>query len=74
MTEIIGWIAMVLILVGYYFASKKMIVCWVTWFIGNVCNVIYSYTIDAWPQLVLAVALMILNIYGWINWLEDERR
>ena len=72
--EIIGWIGTGLILLGYYLNANKKTSSWIVWFTGNTSMLLYSLNIMAWPQFALALALMILNVYGWINWLEDERR
>jgi len=66
--ELFGWIATFLILLGYYLNAKKLTVSWIVWFVGNVSNLIYSVFIEACPQLVLAIVLIILNIYGYIKW------
>jgi len=72
MVEVLGWVASGFILFGYYLNANKKQISWITWFVGNILMMIYSIEIDAWPQVALAIALMVLNIYGWINWLEDE--
>ena len=72
--EIIGWIGTALILLGYYLNAHKKSSSWIVWFTGNFAMLLYSLNIMAWPQFALAIALMLLNIYGWINWLEDERQ
>ena len=72
MISIFGWLATFLILLGYYLNAKKLTVSWVVWFMGNVFNLIYSTYIEAWPQLVLAVALMALNVYGYVEWKKSK--
>ena len=68
MIEIIGWIGTGLILLGYYLNANKKTSSWITWFIGNISMLIYSLGINAWPQVVLAIVLIILNVYGYLNW------
>ena len=70
--EVLGWIATGLILIGYYLNANKLISSWLSWFVGNFLMVLYSLSIEAWPQLVLAIALMGLNIYGYINWIKKD--
>ena len=70
--EVLGWIATILILIGYYLNAKKLISSWLSWFIGNFLMVLYSFSIQAWPQLVLAFILMGLNIYGYLNWIKKN--
>ena len=68
MISIFGWLATILILLGYYLNARKLTISWIVWFVGNVSNLIYSGFIEAWPQFVLAIALMGLNVYGYIEW------
>tara|TARA_Y100000034_G_C6596203_1_gene259198 strand:+ start:300 stop:518 length:219 start_codon:yes stop_codon:yes gene_type:complete len=70
--EMIGWIATGLILIGYYLNARKLTSSWVSWFIGNFLMVLYSLSIQAWPQLVLAMILMGLNVYGYIKWITEN--
>ena len=70
MIEIIGWLATGLILLGYYLNANKKDKSWLAWFIGNIFMAWYSVEINAWPQVGLAIVLMIMNIYGYINWLR----
>ena len=72
--EIIGWIGTALILLGYYLNAHKKTSSWMVWFTGNTAMLLYSLNIMAWPQFTLAIALMILNIYGWLNWSKDDRQ
>ena len=70
--EIIGWTGTALILIGYYLNAKKEISSWLHWCVGNLLMVIYSVAIGATPQVALAFILMMLNIYGYINWKKDN--
>jgi len=72
MYEIIGWLATVLILIGYYLNAKKYISSWLLWCLGNLLMMIYSIGINATPQVVLAFILMMLNIYGYVKWKKDN--
>ena len=40
--EWLGWIATMLLLVGYYLNANKYVSSWLTWFTGNTCILIYS--------------------------------
>ena len=68
MIVITGWIGTLMILLGYYLNAKKKTSSWYVWFIGNMFMFIYSMGIQAFPQVALAVVLMGLNIYGYIQW------
>lgn len=73
MFEICGWVGTSLILIGYYLNAKRLSISWIVWFVGNLMMLIYSMGINAWPQLVLAIVLMCLNIYGYINWKNNNK-
>ena len=66
--DIIGWLGTVCILFGYYLNVKKLDMSWIVWFLGNLFMLVYSVKINASPQVLLAVVLMGLNVYGYLNW------
>ena len=68
MINILGWLGTLFILLGYYLNAKQSTLSWVVWFIGNVLMLVYSVLISAWPQVGLAIALLCLNVYGYIEW------
>ena len=41
---------------------------WIVLFLGNLFMLVYSVKINASPQVLLAVVLMGLNVYGYLNW------
>ena len=61
--DIIGWLGTICILFGYYLNAKKLDMSWIVWFL-----LVYSVKINASPQVLLAVVLMGLNVYGYLNW------
>ena len=66
--DIIGWLGTVCILFGYYLNARKLDLSWIVWFLGNLFMLVYSVKIEANPQVLLAVVLMGLNVYGYLNW------
>ena len=68
MINLLGWLATSLILLGYYLNAKQDTSSWIVWFVGNLCMLVYSLLIQAWPQVGLAIALLCLNVYGYIEW------
>ena len=68
MINLLGWIATTLILLGYYLNAKQDTSSWIVWFVGNLCMLVYSLLIQAGPQVGLAIALLCLNVYGYIEW------
>jgi hypothetical protein len=67
-----GWVGTVLILFGYYLNANKKTTSWITWFFGNTLMLIYSMFIEAYPQVALALVLLGLNVYGYIQWKLDQ--
>ena len=66
--DIIGWLGTICILFGYYLNAQKYNSSWVVWFLGNLFMLVYSISISASPQVLLALVIMGLNVYGYINW------
>ena len=65
--DIIGWLGTICILFGYYLNAQKYNSSWVVWFLGNLFMLVYSISISASPQVLLAIVLMGLNVYGYLN-------
>ena len=70
--DIIGWLGTICILFGYYLNAQKYNSSWVVWFLGNLFMLVYSVYIKANPQVLLAVVLMGLNVYGYLNWRKSK--
>ena len=66
--DIIGWLGTVCILFGYYLNAKKLDMSWIVWYLVNLFMLVYSVKINACPQVLLAVVIMGLNVYGYLNW------
>ena len=71
--DIIGWLGTVCILFGYYLNARKLDLSWIVWFLGNLFMLVYSVKIEANPQVLLAVVLMGLNVYGYLNWKKTDK-
>ena len=68
MINLIGWLATTFILLGYYLNAKQSVTSWIVWFVGNSLMLVYSLLISAGPQVGLAIALLCLNVYGYVEW------
>ena len=66
--EILGWIATVTLLVGYYLNAKKMLGSWIVWFHGNALMLIYALAIHSYSVAFLSIILMAMNVYGYLSW------
>ena len=70
--EWIGWIATLVLLIGYYLNAKKLISSWLFWFIGNIIMLAYAILIESYSVAFLSVFLMGMNVYGYLCWRRDE--
>ena len=70
--EWLGWVATVLLLVGYYLNAKKSLYSWIVWLHGNGTMLIYALTIQSYSVAFLSTALIALNVYGYIEWKQNK--
>ena len=71
--EILGWIATILLLVGYWLNAKKQISSWFFWMIGNSMMLVYAALIESNSVAFLSVVLIALNIYGYFSWKNESK-
>jgi len=71
--DIIGWAGFFMILLGYYFNAKKRLFCFSIWGIGNIIYFLYGYIIHAMPIMAMSVFVLSMNIYGYLNWVKEEK-
>tara|TARA_Y100000034_G_scaffold129028_1_gene184681 strand:- start:809 stop:1033 length:225 start_codon:yes stop_codon:yes gene_type:complete len=74
MIALLGWLGTSFILLGYYLNAKQSVTSWIVWFIGNTLMLIYSIFISAEPQVALAIALLCLNVYGYLEWRKNDNK
>ena len=70
--DLIGWLGTTMILIGYYLYAKKYKTCFYVWGIGNIAFLIYSYLINATPQIAVSFFVLGMNIYGYKQWSKSE--
>ena len=68
LTEILGWLGFVLILLGYYFNARQKIFCFYIWGFGNIAFLVYAILINALPQVAMSIFVLGMNVYGYIEW------
>ena len=68
MVEVIGWIGFVFIIIGYILNAKQLISCFYFWGVGNILMIMYALLTNTIPNLATAVIVLIMNVYGYINW------
>lgn len=68
MTLALGFIATVLVLIGYYLNSvNSRLWAFSIWIIGDLLWVIYDGIIENWPHFLLSAIIISLNIFGIYN-------
>tara|TARA_B100000401_G_scaffold430815_1_gene366061 strand:- start:932 stop:1147 length:216 start_codon:yes stop_codon:yes gene_type:complete len=68
MIEVIGWLGFVGLIIGYILNAKKSITCFYVWGLGNILMTIYAVMIDSNPQVATALVVLLMNVYGYIEW------
>ena len=66
--ELLGWIATLILLVGYWANAHKKLYSWIIWAAGNTFMLVYAYLIESSSIAFLSIVLIGLNIYGYITW------
>ena len=68
MIEVIGWLGFVGLIVGYILNAKKSVSCFYVWGLGNILMMIYAVMISSNPQVATAFVVLLMNVYGYIEW------
>ena len=68
MIEVIGWLGFVGLIIGYILNDKKSVSCFYVWGLGNILMMIYAVMIDSNPQVATAFVVLLMNVYGYIEW------
>ena len=69
-THILGWVGAVLVLIGYFLNANMNPISWLVWILGNTVIGVYCLNKQAYPTAVMSFALVIINVYGYIRWLD----
>lgn len=70
--EIIGWLGNIAFLAGAVATAKKHKSLFIGQFFGNFWYTIQALILVNYSLLILSIILIIINIYGWINWSKNE--
>lgn len=68
---IAGWLGAILVLVGYILNAQKVRLSWLIWVVGNGLVATYSYSLSAYPTVLMSLIIMFLNIYGYVKWKKE---
>lgn len=65
MVHVLGWLATLMVLAGFYFNSiRKINIAFLVWILGDILWIYYDYLISNWSHAVLSIIIIGLNIYG----------
>ena len=70
--DAIGWIGTVLMFGGSLLSIYKHKMCWLLWILGGAAIIIQCVSIQSWNLVVMQIMYMPLNVWGWIQWRNDE--
>tara|TARA_R100000808_G_scaffold25062_1_gene61127 strand:+ start:8958 stop:9194 length:237 start_codon:yes stop_codon:yes gene_type:complete len=65
----LGWIGMVLVLLGYFLNANLNPNSWLLWIFGNALVGAYSFAREAYPTAVMSSILVVMSVYGYANWI-----
>ena len=68
MIELLGWLGFTGLIIGYVLNAKKSITCFYFWGFGNILMIVYAILISSNPQVATAVIVLIMNVYGYMEW------
>ena len=66
--DLVGWLAALLVLFGYYLNANKYDECWLVWIAGNLLMGHYCHQKEAYPAATMSFVIVIMNMYGYITW------
>ncbi|HCX86644.1 MAG TPA: hypothetical protein DG761_01320 [Gammaproteobacteria bacterium] len=68
MTQLFGWIAMVLAVSGVWMNNHRMRLCFVLWFFSNGISAVLHMAEGMWPLVVRDVIFNCLAVHGFLLW------
>jgi nicotinamide riboside transporter PnuC len=69
--DLIGYIAMVLAMVGTYVNTSQDRRCFLLWGVSNLVFICTSAYLQAWPQVGLFTFNLAMCFKGWVNWRKE---
>ena len=73
-TEILGWSGNLGFFLGAIFIAKKDIRVFFYQIVGNSFYAVQSYILGVNSLFILSIILIIVNVFGWINWIRIKRK
>jgi hypothetical protein len=74
LVEILGWIAIVLNLLGNEMLAKRRTAGWPVRLAANAGWMVYSVGVFAWPLFVNHIVFTVSNARGWWKWRVQDRK
>ena len=63
-----GWAGAFFVILGYYLNANLYDSCWGVWIVGNLMVAGYCLSKEAYPTAVMSLVIVIMNIYGLLQW------
>ena len=68
--EITAWLGATAVIVGDYLNAHHYPASWLVWAFGNILIGLYCLNKKTYPPAVMSFILVIVNIYGYLEWLD----
>ena len=69
-SHVLGWIGAVFVLIGYFLNANMNSMSWRIWGVGNTFIGSYCLNKKAYPTAVMSFILVIINLYGYLKWID----
>ena len=69
--ELLGWLATLILLIGYWANAHKKLFSWIVWAVGNSLMLVYALVIQSYSVAFLSIVLICMNIYGYLTWKKE---
>ena len=71
--DILGWIAVLLGIIGAFANIAKKWWCFIIWFISNALFITIGVSTKDWPQVSIFTFYQFVNIYGMYKWHKHDK-
>ena len=69
-SDFLGWFGSLLVIFGYFLNANMHSSSWLGWIVGNGFVAVYCFNKKAYPTFFMSLIIMIMNIYGYYNWIR----
>lgn len=71
--SIVGWVAIVITLIGAYFNARKDARCWKIWIFSSILWIYFNLRLWLPQPVLINLVFSVINIYGLRNWGKDKK-